>query len=265
MLVKANNILKFDSRTLAINISDVRLAYWIASKEVLANQSFIFQVSERSYKSEGHFLIRTLQDLAKRSKAHIALYLDHCTDIELCKKAIVDGVSGVLFDGSQLSIKQNIEKTIEIKKIAERYDVILEAEVNGIPGVEDGIEKRSVKPCDLEILLDFIEKTKVDLIAPYFGNKHGIYENEDLSFDLDYLKSVRKSSPVPLVIHGGSGMPESVIRELNTIGFAKINYSTDFKNMLCDTKGSIEPFKMNYEIEKTVIEHVVALLDKHKK
>jgi fructose/tagatose bisphosphate aldolase len=169
-----------------------------------------------------------------------------------------------LFDGSHLSLEQNIESTREIQKFAEKHNVMLEAEVNGIPGIEDDHEKTSSGMCKVNVLLDFIEKTGVNLIAPYFGNKHGIYGDGYQSFDLQYVRELKKLSPVPLVIHGGSGMPDNIISELNDTGFAKINYSTDFKNLLCPDNVISDPFKANNEIEKNVIEHTISLFNKHR-
>lgn len=155
----------------------------------------------------------------------VALHLDHGT-YEGCYKCIKAGFSSIMFDGSHYPIEENIEKTKELVKIAHAMGLSLEAEVGSIGGEEDGVvgmgECADPKECKA------IADLGIDFLAAGIGNIHGKYpENwQGLSFEtLDAIQ--QKTGAMPLVLHGGTGIPADMIKKAIDLGVAKINVNTE--------------------------------------
>ena len=155
----------------------------------------------------------------------VALHLDHGT-YEGCYKCIKAGFSSIMFDGSHYPIEENIEKTKELVKIAHAMGLSLEAEVGSIGGEEDGVvgmgECADPKECKA------IADLGIDFLAAGIGNIHGKYpENwQGLSFEtLDAIQ--QKTGAMPLVLHGGTGIPADMIKKAISLGVAKINVNTE--------------------------------------
>ncbi len=162
---------------------------------------------------------------AKNACVPVAVHLDHGTTIECIGKALRLGFTSVMFDGSHLSLEENIEKTKEVVSLAKGYGAAVEAEIGCVGGSEDGsidIAMRCTSPEQAEL---FSERTGVDALAIAIGNAHGFYkEAPQLRFDI--LESVRDMVSIPLVLHGGTGISEDDFIRCHQSGIKKINIAT---------------------------------------
>ena len=172
----------------------------------------------------------------------VALHLDHGS-YEGCYKCIEAGFSSIMFDGSHYPIEENIEKTKELVKVAKGKGMSVEAEVGSIGGEEDGVIGRGecADPKECKSVADL----GVTMLAAGIGNIHGKYpENwEGLSFDtLDAIQQL--TGDMPLVLHGGTGIPDDMIKKAISLGVAKINVNTECQLAFADaTRKYIEAGK----------------------
>lgn len=155
----------------------------------------------------------------------VALHLDHGT-YEGCEKCIAAGFSSIMFDGSHYPIDENIQKTTALVKAAHENGMSIEAEVGSIGGEEDGVigmgEIASPDECAR------ITALGIDFLAAGIGNIHGVYPSNWKGLDFDALgKIAAATGGIPLVLHGGTGIPEDMIRTAISLGVAKINVNTE--------------------------------------
>ena len=155
----------------------------------------------------------------------VALHLDHGS-YEHALKVIEAGFSSVMFDGSKYPIDENIEKTKEIIRIANEKGISVEAEVGAIGGEEDGVvgggEVADVDECKM------IADLGVDILAAGIGNIHGKYPANWPGLRFDVLEAIGKATdPMPLVLHGGTGIPADMIKKAISLGVSKINVNTE--------------------------------------
>lgn len=155
----------------------------------------------------------------------VALHLDHGS-YEGCYKCIKAGFSSIMFDGSHYPIEENVEKTKELVKIAHTMGLSLEAEVGSIGGEEDGVvgAGECADPAECRAIADL----GVDFLAAGIGNIHGKYPENWQGLNFDVLEKVKEATgDLPLVLHGGTGIPEEMIKKAISLGVAKINVNTE--------------------------------------
>lgn len=155
----------------------------------------------------------------------VALHLDHGT-YDGCYKCIKAGFSSIMFDGSHYPIEENIEKTKELVKVAHAMGLSLEAEVGSIGGEEDGVVGMGecADPDECKAIADL----GVDMLAAGIGNIHGKYPANWPGLSFETLAAVKeKTGDMPLVLHGGTGIPEDMIKKAISLGVAKINVNTE--------------------------------------
>ena len=155
----------------------------------------------------------------------VALHLDHGT-YEGCYKCIKAGFSSIMFDGSHYPIEENIEKTKELVKIAHAMGLSLEAEVGSIGGEEDGVVGMGecADPNECKAIADL----GIDFLAAGIGNIHGKYPANWQGLNFEVLENVKKEvGDMPLVLHGGTGIPADMIKKAIRLGVAKINVNTE--------------------------------------
>lgn len=155
----------------------------------------------------------------------VAIHLDHGT-YEGAKKAIEAGFTSVMFDGSSYPIEENVEKTKEIVEIAHRQGISVEAEVGAIGGEEDGVvgsgEIADPKECKM------IANLGIDFLAAGIGNIHGVYPENWKGLDFEALENIKTEvGKMPLVLHGGTGIPADMIKRGIELGVSKINVNTE--------------------------------------
>ena len=155
----------------------------------------------------------------------VALHLDHGT-YEGCYKCIKAGFSSIMFDGSHYPIEENIDKTKELVKIAHAMGLSLEAEVGSIGGEEDGVVGMGecANPNECKAIADL----GIDFLAAGIGNIHGKYPANWQGLNFEVLENVKKAvGDMPLVLHGGTGIPADMIKKAISLGVAKINVNTE--------------------------------------
>ncbi|HZG83305.1 class II fructose-1,6-bisphosphate aldolase [Paenibacillus sp.] len=211
------------------NMNNLEFAKAITEAAMAEKSPFIFGVSEGALKYMGiEYTVAIAEAAAKQSGLPIALHLDHGSTFEVAMKCIRAGFSSVMFDGSHHSFEENIRLTKEVVKAAHAMGVSVEGELGTIGGVEDDI---SVDEADAalakpEEAIRFWEETGVDCVAIAVGTAHGMYKGE-VKIRYDIIEEVAKAIPVPIVLHGGSGVPDEAIRLSISAGVGKINVNTE--------------------------------------
>ena len=174
----------------------------------------------------------------------VCLHLDHGSSFDSCKMAIDAGFTSVMIDASKLELDDNIRETKKVCDYAHPFNVTVEAEIGHVGGMEDDV-KASILLADYDECLRFVNETGIDYtkideakkfvlethidsLAPSIGTVHGIYKGE-LNIDFDLIKKLRDNLPVPLVMHGGSGLDHSILKKAIECGISKINVNSDIQ------------------------------------
>ncbi len=211
------------------NMNNLEFAQAIVEAAMIEKSPFIFGVSEGALKYMGiEFTVALAEAAAKKSGLPIALHLDHGSSFEVAMKCIRAGFSSVMFDGSHYSFEENIRLTKEVVKAAHAMGVSVEGELGTIGGVEDDIsvDEEDANLANPEEAIRFWEETGVDCVAIAVGTAHGMYAGEpNIRFDI--IEQVARAIPVPIVLHGGSGVPDEMIRKSIEVGVGKINVNTE--------------------------------------
>ena len=172
----------------------------------------------------------------------VALHLDHGS-YDACYKCIEAGFSSVMFDGSHYPIEENIAKTTELVKVCEEKGLSLEAEVGAIGGEEDGVvgNGECADPNECKMIADL----GVTMLAAGIGNIHGKYPANWKGLSFETLDAVQQQTgDMPLVLHGGTGIPEDMIKKAISLGVAKINVNTECQlAFAAATRGYVEAGK----------------------
>ena len=211
------------------NINNLEWTKAILSTAQENNSPVILGVSEGAGKYMTGF--RTVAAMVKAMieemniTVPVALHLDHGT-YEGCFKCIDAGFSSIMFDGSHYPIEENIEKTKELVKISHEKGLSIEAEVGSIGGEEDGVigAGEIADPNECKMIADL----GVDFLAAGIGNIHGKYPANWKGLDFDALAKTKDLiGDLPLVLHGGTGIPADMIKKAISLGVAKINVNTE--------------------------------------
>ena len=233
MLVNATDMLnKAREGKYAVGHFNINNLEWAKSILLTAqemNAPVILGVSEGAGKYMGGFkvvadMVKALTD-SMEITVPVALHLDHGT-YEGCYKCVKAGFSSIMFDGSHYPIEENIEKTKELVKIANEHGMSLEAEVGSIGGEEDGVigAGECADPDECKAIADL----GVNMLAAGIGNIHGKYPANWKGLSFETLEAVKaKVGNMPLVLHGGTGIPADMIKKAISLGVAKINVNTE--------------------------------------
>ncbi len=215
----------------AININNLEWTKLILEVAEEKQSPILLGVSEGAVKYMGgfHVVVKMVEGLMLDLKISVpvALHLDHGS-YEGAKQAIAAGFTSVMYDGSHLPLAENLEKTREIVALAHAAGVSVEAEVGSIGGEEDGIigAGELADPVECQQLAD----TGIDFLAAGIGNIHGVYPANWQGLNFERLAEVQKASNnLPLVLHGGTGIPEEQIVKAINLGVAKINVNTELQ------------------------------------
>lgn len=214
----------------AVNIFDDLSLRAVIKAAECASSPIIIQASVKTARSIGvDLLTRTVEYSASRATVPVALHLDHCPDTQMAREVVAAGWSSVLFDASDRDFETALRETREIVASAHAAGVEVEAEIESIVGVEDGVGSDVAGHAyTTRQLADFVGKTGADLLAPHLGTAHGAYT------DPPHLLPERVSELValtdrPIVLHGGTGLSVSEFRSFIAAGVSKINISTAVK------------------------------------
>jgi ketose-bisphosphate aldolase len=214
----------------AINVvNDLTLeAVLAAAEEVRA--PLIVQTSVKTVRMEGAEVLYAMWlEMMRQITVPVALHLDHCPERDVISQCLAIGWNSVLFDASKLSVEENRRQCIEVVAEARRYGAAVEGEIEGIQGVEDGVGSDAAATIQsLDVALDFIRATGVDCFAPAIGNAHGMYKTTP-TLDSQRVSDIVSAVPIPIALHGGTGMRPEQFADLIARGCAKVNISTALK------------------------------------
>lgn len=228
----------------AFNITNIIQMEAVVEAAVEKKAPLIIQTSVTPSKFlKPEVLVAVYRSLAEAAPIPICLHLDHCTEVDYCKKLADVGYTNLMIDASKQAFEENIRQTREVVDYCHAHsDASVEGELGTVSGVEDQIRvsEDETALCNPKEAVDFVERTGVDIFAPAIGTAHGVYKTKNPKVDFERMATINKMLNAdrintPLVVHGGTGLPEDYVKRLLEAGGAKFNVSTELKHTLIDT------------------------------
>ena len=213
------------------NINNLEWTRFILEECENLKTPVIIGVSEGAGRYMGGF--KTVADIVKNLISYlnitvpVALHLDHGSSYESCVDAIDSGFTSVMIDASKHSIEENIKITKQVVDYAHAKNVTVEAEVGAVGGEEDGVANE-LAYAKVEDAVKLVQETGIDFLAPALGSVHGIYKGEP-KLDFERMVKIHELVKLPLVLHGGSGIPDELIKKAISCGICKININTELQ------------------------------------
>ncbi len=234
---------------LAANFYNFETLSGILQAAALMKEPVILQLSESSIRYLGLGIASTLAKSALHEYGVEGwLHLDHGRSVEMIQRCLDQGFDSVMIDASEKSFDENVRITNQVVKLAAPYKVIVEAEL----GFVAKLGQKQVKGgfTSPEDAVRFVAGTGVHTLAVAIGSAHGFYKQAP-DLDIDLLNRISKVTPVPLVLHGSSGIPDSMLQDAIRNGICKINLATETKNAFM--LALQETLKNNSEIDLRVV------------
>lgn len=238
------------------NINNLEWTYSILGKCQELNAPVILGVSEGAIKYMGgfHVVVDMVKAIIKDKNITIpvALHLDHGSSVEVCKKALDAGFTSVMIDASHYPFEENLRRTKEVVDYAKKYNASVEAELGKVGGQEDDVVAESMY-ADFNECVTLVKETKIDALAPALGSVHGPYHGEP-KLGFKEMKAIGDAlDTTPLVLHGGSGIPDDQIRRAIECGTCKINVNTEFQQAwTAIVRKTLEENKEVYDPRKVI-------------
>jgi fructose-bisphosphate aldolase class II len=222
-----------DQPVFAFNVIQIEHAEAILAGAEQAKAPVVLQISENAVRYHGALApIATATRLAaERSGARVALHLDHATEARLIHEAADCGFGSVMYDGSTLPWAENLESTAALAAWCHENGLAIEAELGEVGG-KDGAHAPGVRTDPAEAA-EFVARTGVDALAVAVGSEHAM-TSRTAALDLDLVARLREAVPVPLVLHGSSGVPDATLVAAVTAGMRKINVSTHLNRLFTE-------------------------------
>ncbi|MFH0963819.1 MAG: class II fructose-bisphosphate aldolase [Planctomycetota bacterium] len=164
---------------------------------------------------------------ARSARVPVAVHLDHGDSFEMAVQAIRNGFTSVMIDASGLPFEENVRTTTEVARVAHAAGVSVEGELGVLGTLEGGEEGGRAVCTDPQDAQRYVEETGIDALAVAIGNAHGFYQGTP-TLDFERLAAIRERVSVPLVLHGGTGIPEELLRKAIGLGIAKVNVATEY-------------------------------------
>lgn len=214
----------------AINIVNDLTLEAVLAAAVEKSSPLIVQTSVKTVRSIGSDVLYAMWTaMTAGIEVPVTLHLDHCPEREVISECLARGWNSVLFDASKMPVAENMRQTVEVVAEARGYGAHVEGEIESITGVEDGVgSDTEAERQSLEVVLEFLGTTQVDVFAPAIGNAHGAYKQAPV-LDFQRVSDIVAAHPLPIALHGGSGMSDEQFHELISRGCAKVNISTALK------------------------------------
>lgn len=220
----------------AFNTTNLEMTFAIAKGLNRAGLPGYIQISSNNLRlSDPETIVYLTKKALKDSDVPVALHLDHGKSYEHVKACVDAGFTSIMIDASSLPFEENIKEVQRAVNYCHFYGVPVEAELGCLQGKEEDIVNEADAKTDPDMVLDFVNRTGCDLLAVSVGNVHGLDIKPKV--DLPLLKKISEISPVPLVLHGGSGIPFSIVQEARQYGLLKINYGSDLRKAFVSTFG----------------------------
>ena len=218
----------------AFNVLHLETAEALATAAERTGVPLILGISENCIRYHGGLLplLRATRAVAEGSSAELSVHLDHITDPVLIRAGVAAGVSSVMIDASALPYDRNVAVTADMAAWCHRRGVHVEAELGEVGG-KDGVHAPGART-DPAQALAFVRATGVDALAVAVGSSHAMTERT-ITLDKDLIAALHAALPVPLVLHGSSGVPDEEIRRAVAAGMTKINISTHLVSVFTAT------------------------------
>lgn len=221
-----------------------------------------------------HLIGPMMLHAARSANVPVAVHLDHGLTLPVIQYALDIGFTSVMFDGSKLSLQENIEMTKQVIRAAHRYNATAEAEIGKVGGSEDGTEDLQLQSTPLEDARRFYEETGVDALAVAIGNAHGVYKSAP-QLQFQRLGKLNEIVATPLVLHGGSGISVDDFRKCIDLGICKINVMTAALNKIAEATKQLAKEKPAFDyfaysqcavdaVYENTKHHILAFRSEHK-
>ena len=229
----------------AFNITDLLQFEAVIEAAIEKKAPVIVQTSVKPSQFLGtQMMVNIFRTLAESAPVPVCLHLDHCTTVDYCKKCADTGYTNIMIDASKQSYEENIRQTKEVVDYCHSVgNISVEGELGTVGGVEDQIKvaEDEAQLANPEQSVEFVERTGVDIFAPAIGTAHGVYKTKNPKIDFERMAVIHKmlnsnGIKTPLVVHGGTGLPDDYVAKLLAAGGAKFNVSTELKHTLIDAK-----------------------------
>ena len=247
----------------AYNVNNLEWARFILEASVESQSPLILAFSEGAINYMGGYniAVNMVKNLVKDLNINIpiAIHLDHGKSFASCKKAIDAGFTSVMIDASALPIQENIKITKMVTDYAHKKGVTVEAEVGKVGGTDTEVAYADANECK-----QLVEETHVDFLAPALGSVHGLYKGLP-HIDFETTKKISEITGIPLVLHGGTGIPDDMLLEGIKSGICKININTELqlawsmavKKYLKENPDIYDPRKIIKSGEKAIKEIII--------
>lgn len=207
---------------------DMIRAICMAAEEMQSPVILAHYVNTGSYSGHDWFY-ETAKWMANQVSVPVAIHLDHGESFERCMEMLKLGFTSIMFDGSALPVEENAAATEEVAKVCRVFGVPLEAEIGELCRLDDkGNQMGASNIADPEVVKRYLELCSPDSLAIGIGNAHGFYKGP-VDIRVDVLEACRKFTEIPFVLHGCTGMDESLIKRSIDAGVAKINFGTQIR------------------------------------
>ncbi|MGL5312988.1 MAG: tagatose-bisphosphate aldolase subunit GatY [Peptostreptococcaceae bacterium] len=236
----------------AFNVENMEMVMAVIAAAEELQAPVILQTTPSTVKYAGlDYYFANVKVAAEKASVPVAMHLDHGSSFDLAMQALRSGYTSIMIDGSHESFEDNIIVSKAVVDASKPSGIPIEAELGKVGGKEDDLDggEGSAYTDPIEAK-EFVERTGVSSLAIAIGTAHGLYSGEP-KLDLDRLSEIRETVSVPLVLHGGSGVPEETIIESIKRGICKVNYATELriaysdgvKKVLNDNPETIDPKK----------------------
>jgi len=212
------------------NLNNLEFTQAILQAAVAENAPVILGVSEGAGRYMGGFktVVKMVEGLMEdyNVTVPVAIHLDHGSSFEKCKEAIDAGFTSVMIDASHHPFEENVEITSKVVEYAHSKGVSVEAELGTVGGQEDDVVADGVIYADPNECVELVKRTGIDFLAPALGSVHGEYKGEP-NLGFKEMEEIGNLTGLPLVLHGGTGIPTKDIQQAVSLGTAKINVNTE--------------------------------------
>ena len=228
----------------AFNVENMEMVMAVISAAEEMNAPVIMQTTPSTVKYAGlDYFLANVKVAASSASVPVVMHLDHGSSFDLAAQALRAGYTSIMIDGSHESFEENIALSKAVVDMCKPSGIAVEAELGKVGGKEDDLDGGEGDAyTDPQEARDFVERTGVDSLAIAIGTAHGMYKGEP-KLDLERLSEIRDVVSVPLVLHGGSGIPDSKVQEAINRGICKVNYATELR--IAFTHGVNEYLKAN--------------------
>lgn len=253
----------------AFNAENMEMAQAIIQAAEEANAPVMIQTTPGTVRYASlELYFANVAAIAEAARVPVAIHLDHGDSFSLAAKALRAGYTSIMIDGSKLPLEENIALTRSVVEMCRPCGVPVEAELGKVGGKEDDTESDGCGYTDPEEAVRFVRETQVNSLAVGVGTAHGVYATTPV-LNVPLIAKLRGLLPVPLVLHGASGLSDEAVRECIANGISKVNFATELRaaytkgvqEYLAQFPGTIDPKKYGADGRKAVKELVKARME----